>query len=41
VIAATLTNDERKRLDTYMTAVVAAGTPTRRTMAMAYLRALR
>jgi SAM-dependent methyltransferase len=40
-IAATLTNDERVRLDTYMTAVVAAGTPTRRTMATAYLRALR
>jgi ubiquinone/menaquinone biosynthesis C-methylase UbiE len=40
-IAATLTDEERERLDAYMTAVVAAGTPTRRTMATAYLRALR
>ncbi|MCZ7438124.1 class I SAM-dependent methyltransferase [Micromonospora sp. WMMC241] len=40
-IAATLSDDERERLDTYMTAVVAAGTPTRRTMATAFLRARR
>ncbi|WP_175441378.1 class I SAM-dependent methyltransferase [Micromonospora humi] len=40
-IAATLTDGERERLDTYMTAVVAAGTPTRRTTATAFLRARR
>ncbi|MGC4888919.1 class I SAM-dependent methyltransferase [Micromonospora sp. DT227] len=40
-IAAALTDDERARLDTYMTALVAAGTPTRRTMATAFLRARR
>ena len=40
-IAAALTPDERERLDAYMTSFVAAGTPTRRTMALAYLRALR
>jgi arsenite methyltransferase len=40
-IAAALTDDERDRLDAYMTARAAAGTPTRRTMATAFLRALR
>ncbi|MFF4893515.1 class I SAM-dependent methyltransferase [Micromonospora chersina] len=40
-IAAALTDDERERLDTYMTALAAAGTPTRRTMARAFLRARR
>jgi SAM-dependent methyltransferase len=40
-IAAALTHDERERLDAYMTALAAAGTPTRRTMATAFLRALR
>ncbi|MEV1016740.1 class I SAM-dependent methyltransferase [Micromonospora sp. NPDC049801] len=39
--AAALTDDERERLDTYMTALAAAGTPTRRTMATAFLRARR
>ncbi|MFC4146910.1 class I SAM-dependent methyltransferase [Micromonospora mangrovi] len=40
-IAAALSDDERERLDTYMTALAAAGTPTRRTMASAFLRARR
>ncbi|MGW5668726.1 class I SAM-dependent methyltransferase [Micromonospora sp. NPDC003776] len=40
-IVAALTDDERERLDTYMTALAAAGTPTRRTMATAFLRARR
>lgn len=40
-IAAALTDDERERLDAYMTNFVAAGTPTRRTMATVFLRALR
>jgi arsenite methyltransferase len=40
-IAAALTNDERERLDAHMAALAAAGTPTRRTMAVAFLRALR
>ncbi|MFI5835853.1 class I SAM-dependent methyltransferase [Micromonospora sp. NPDC051300] len=40
-VAAALTVDERERLDAYMTALVAAGTPTRRTMASAFLRARR
>lgn len=40
-IAAALTDDERERLDAHMTALAAAGTPTRRTMATAFLRALR
>lgn len=40
-IAAALTDDERERLDDFMTGLVAAGTPTRRTMATAFLRALR
>ncbi|MEV0430994.1 methyltransferase domain-containing protein [Micromonospora sp. NPDC050495] len=40
-IAAALTNHERERLDAHMTALAAAGTPTRRTMAIAFLRALR
>lgn len=40
-IASALTDDERERLDAYMTAFAAAGTPTRRTMATAYLRAER
>jgi arsenite methyltransferase len=39
VIAATLTEAEARRLDEYMNALVAAGTPTRRTMAVAFLRA--
>ncbi|MEV4496278.1 hypothetical protein AB0J84_11300 [Micromonospora arborensis] len=41
VIAAALNDDERERLDTYMNALAAAGTPTRRTMATAFLRARR
>lgn len=41
VIAAALTDDERERLDTHMDAMAAAGTPTRRTIATAFLRALR
>ena len=41
MIAAALTDDEHERLDTYMTALAAAGTPTRRTMATAFLRARR
>jgi arsenite methyltransferase len=41
VIAAALTADERERLDAYLTAMVAAGTPTRRTLAVAFLRAQR
>ncbi|WP_433288311.1 class I SAM-dependent methyltransferase [Micromonospora sp. CA-244673] len=40
-IVAALTDDERERLDTYMNALAAAGTPTRRTMATAFLRARR
>jgi ubiquinone/menaquinone biosynthesis C-methylase UbiE len=40
-IAEALTNDERLRLDAHMAAMAAAGTPTRRTMAVAFLRALR
>ncbi|MFC0002829.1 class I SAM-dependent methyltransferase [Micromonospora siamensis] len=36
-----LTDDERERLDTYLTALATAGTPTRRTMATAFLRARR
>lgn len=40
-IAAALTDDERERLDAHMTALAAAGRPTRRTMATAFLRALR
>jgi arsenite methyltransferase len=40
-IATALTGDERERLDAYMNALAAAGTPTRRTMAIAFLRALR
>ncbi|WP_083915818.1 class I SAM-dependent methyltransferase [Micromonospora lupini] len=40
-IAAALTHEERERLDTYMIALAAAGTPTRRTMATAFLRARR
>ncbi|WP_176730842.1 class I SAM-dependent methyltransferase [Micromonospora mirobrigensis] len=40
-IAAALTDEESKRLDTYMTALAATGTPTRRTMASAFLRARR
>lgn len=40
-IVAALTDDERERLDTHMSALAAAGTPTRRTMATAFLRARR
>ncbi|MDG4801983.1 hypothetical protein [Micromonospora sp. WMMD980] len=40
-IAAALTDDERERLDAYMVALATAGTPTRRTMATAFLRARR
>jgi len=40
-IATALTNDERERLDAHMAALAAAGTPRRRTMAVAFLRALR
>jgi arsenite methyltransferase len=40
-IAAALTDAERERLDAHMAALAAAGTPTRRTMATAFLRALR
>ena len=38
-IAAALTPTEQQRLDEYMNARAAAGTPTRRTMAIAFLRA--
>lgn len=40
-IAAALNDEERERLDTHMNALAATGTPTRRTMATAFLRALR
>jgi SAM-dependent methyltransferase len=40
-IALALTDGERERLDRHMAALVAAGIPTRRTMAVAFLRALR
>ncbi len=40
-IAAALTEAERERLDEHMAALAAAGTPTRRTLAVAFLRALR
>lgn len=40
-IAAALTDDERERLDAQMTALAAARAPTRRTMAVAFLRAAR
>jgi arsenite methyltransferase len=40
-ITAALDGDERERLDAYMNAMAAAGTPTRRTIAIAFLRALR
>jgi arsenite methyltransferase len=40
-IAVALTDDERDRLDAHMNALAAAGTPMRRTMATAFLRALR
>ena len=40
-IAAALTDAERERLDAHMNALAAAGTPTRCTMATAFLRALR
>ncbi|MEH1017859.1 class I SAM-dependent methyltransferase [Micromonospora sp. CPCC 206060] len=40
-IAAALADEERERLDAYMTTLAAAGTSTRRTMAVAFLRALR
>ena len=40
-IAAVLTNDERLRLAAHMAARAAAATATRRTMAVAFLRALR
>lgn len=40
-ITVALADEESKRLDAYMEAVVATGTPTRRTMATAFLRALR
>ncbi|WP_319461783.1 class I SAM-dependent methyltransferase [Micromonospora sp. RTP1Z1] len=40
-IAAALTDEERDRLDAHMTFLTAAETPTRRTMATAFLRALR
>ena len=39
-IASVLTDEERERLDTRMTELAQAGTPTRRTLATAYLRAL-
>jgi len=38
-IAAALTPAEQQRLDEYLNALAAAGTPTRRTMAIAFLRA--
>jgi arsenite methyltransferase len=41
VIAAALTADERERLDAYMTARAVSGTPTRSTMAVAFLTAMR
>jgi SAM-dependent methyltransferase len=40
-IAVALTDDERERLDAHMSALAAASTPTRRTMATVFLRALR
>jgi ubiquinone/menaquinone biosynthesis C-methylase UbiE len=40
-IAAALTDEERERLDAHMNARAAAGTPMRRTLATAFLRALR
>lgn len=40
-IATALTGAERERLDAHMTAQAALGTPTRRTVAIAFLRALR
>jgi arsenite methyltransferase len=40
-IAAALTHDERQRLDVHMSALSTAGTPTRRTIATAFLRARR
>jgi arsenite methyltransferase len=40
-LAAALTDAERDRLDAYLTARAAAGTPTRRTMATAFLTATR
>lgn len=41
VIEAVLTTNERDRLDEYLTAFAVARTPTRRTAAVAFLRALR
>jgi arsenite methyltransferase len=40
-VAAALTDDERERLDTFMAARTASGQPTSRTMALAFLSALR
>jgi arsenite methyltransferase len=40
-IAAVLTPDERERLDAYVQGLVDARTPTRRTLGMAFLRAVR
>ncbi|WP_157740360.1 class I SAM-dependent methyltransferase [Micromonospora auratinigra] len=40
-IAAALTEAERERLDSYLTGLTTAGTPTRRTAATAFLRARR
>jgi hypothetical protein len=40
-IATALTADECQRLDAYMTALAKAGAPTRRTIAIAFLRAMR
>jgi SAM-dependent methyltransferase len=40
-MAAVLTTDEQQRLDAYVQGLVDAGTPTRRTLAMTFFRALR
>ena len=40
-LAQTLTDQERDRMEGHVRAVLAAGTPTRRTLASAYLRAVR
>jgi hypothetical protein len=40
-LAQTLTEAERDRFERHVRAVLAAGTPARRTLATAYLRAVR
>lgn len=41
LLAQTLTDQERDRFEDHMRAVLAAGTPARKTLATAYLRAIR